>query len=74
MEIRNVTVEMGKKLADEFKISYFESSTLTGQGIKEGFEHLVNDIMKKRGLWKENNEQGGMTLYIRENKKISKCH
>ena len=76
MESREVTQEMGKKLAEEFKVSYFETSALTGQGIKEGFEYLIEDIMKKRGLWKEIKEEGLVTLNInkkKKNKRIIKC-
>ena len=38
MEQRNVTEEIGKKMAEELKVSYIETSALTGQGIKEVFE------------------------------------
>ena len=69
MESREVTQEMGKKLVEEFKVSYFETSALTGQGIKKGFEHLIEDIMKKRGLWKENKEEGVVTLNLNKKKK-----
>ena len=48
MEPRTVTEDMGNELAQELKISYFETSALTGQGIKEAFEKLTKDIMKKR--------------------------
>ena len=50
MEPRNVTEDQGKKMAEELKISYFETSALTGQGIKEAFEQLTRDIMKKKGV------------------------
>ena len=33
-------------MAEDLKISYFETSALTGQGIKEAFEQLTRDIMK----------------------------
>ena len=49
VEPRNVTEEQGNKM-EELKISYFETSALTGQGIKEAFEQLTRDIMKKKGV------------------------
>ena len=52
MEPRNVTEEQGNKLAEELKISYFETSALNGQGINEAFEQLTRDIMKKKRSWK----------------------
>ena len=52
-EPRRVTEEMGKKMAEELKISYFETSALTGQGIKEAFEKLTRDIMhEKKRHWR----------------------
>ena len=52
MESRTVTEDMGNKLSEELKICYFETSALTGQGIKEAFEKLTKDIMKKREMKK----------------------
>ena len=39
MEPRNVTEEIGKKMAEELKVSYIETSALIGQGINETFEN-----------------------------------
>ena len=69
MEPRNVTEEMGNKMAEELKISYFETSALTGQGIKEAFEKLSRDIMKKRGDGEGNIETGGLSLNKGKKKK-----
>ena len=49
-EERAVTEEQGKKLAEELKISFFETSALNGQGINEAFEQLAKDIMKIKGV------------------------
>ncbi len=49
-EERAVTEEQGNKLGEELKISYFETSALSGQGIKEAFEQLTKDIMKIKGV------------------------
>ena len=53
-EPREVSEEMGMKLGEEFKIKYFETSYMTGQGIEEGFETLARDIMKRKEIEKRN--------------------
>ena len=68
MEPRVVTEDMGKKMAEELKISYYETSALTGQGIKEAFEELTMDIMKKRGV-NEGSNPGGVELNSKKKKK-----
>ena len=67
-----VNEEMGKKLAEELKITYFETSALTGQGIKEAFEQLTRDIMKKRGVGEGNIDTGGVALNKTKKKKEKK--
>ena len=62
MEPRSVSEEMGKKMAEELKITYYETSALNGQGIKEAFEELTRDIMKKKGFGEGNNNVGGVEL------------
>ena len=71
-ERRIITEEMGNKMAKELKISYYETSALTGQGIKEAFEGLTRDIMKRRGVGEGNNEGGGITLKQEKKKKEKK--
>ena len=71
MEPRNVTEEMGKKMAEELKVSYFETSALNGIGIKEAFEQLTRDIMKKRGVG-ESNSEVGVSLNNKNKKKKDK--
>ena len=68
MEPRVVTEDMGKKMAEELKISYYETSALTGQGIREAFEELTMDIMKKRGV-SEGGNTGGVELNSKKKKK-----
>ena len=72
MEPRTVTEEMGNKMAEELKISYFETSALNGQGIKEAFEKLTKDIMKKKGVGEGNNDTGGVALNGNKKKKDKK--
>ena len=75
MEPRSVTEEMGKKRAEELKIDYYETSALNGQGIKEAFEGLTRDIMKKKGVGEGNNDGGGVALNgkKKKDKKDSDC-
>lgn len=63
---------MGDKLAEQFKINYFETSALNGQGIKEAFESLTINIMKKKGVWEVNNKTEGIALNKDKKKKIKK--
>ena len=74
MEQRTVTEQMGKDLANDLKISYYETSALSGQGITEAFKGLTIDIMKKKKLNVDGdgnielNKKGG-----KKNKKDSDC-
>ena len=68
VEPRVVTEEQGNKMAEELNISYFETSALTGQGIKEAFEQLARDIMKKKGVGEENKD-GRVELSNNDSKK-----
>ena len=68
VEPRVVTEEQGNKMAEELHISYFETSALTGQGIKEAFEQLARDIMKIKGVGEENKD-GRVELNNNDNKK-----
>ena len=60
----------GKK--NGLKITYYETSALNGQGIKEAFEALTRDIMKKRGVGEGNNDGGGVALNKEKKKKSKK--
>ena len=70
VEPRVVTEDLGNKMAEELKTSYFETSALTGQGIKEAFEKLTRDIMKKRGVGETNSD--GRGVYLKNKKKNGK--
>ena len=67
MEPRAVTEEMGKEMAKELNINYYETSALTGQGINEAFEGLTKDIMKRKKLNLEGT--GGVELNKKNEKK-----
>ena len=76
-EYREVSEEMGKKLGEEFKIKYFETSYMTGQGIEEGFESLSRDIMKRKGIEKGNIDINKIKLNNEKKQKLNKqrnCH
>ena len=73
MEPRNVTEDQGKKMAEELKISYFETSALTGQGIKEAFEQLTRDIMKKKGVGDGSGENIDLAKTKKKKKKDGDC-
>ena len=68
MEPRAVTEEQGNKLAEELKISYFETSALNGNGINEAFESLTKDIMKRKGVDNGANE----SIELKNDKKKKK--
>ena len=73
MEPRNVTEDQGKKMAEDLKISYFETSALTGQGIKEAFEQLTRDIMKKKGVGDGSGENIDLAKTKKKKKKDGDC-
>ena len=69
MEPRAVTEEQGNKMAEELKVSYFETSALTGQGINEAFNELTRDIMKRKGVGDDGNENLELKNNISKKKK-----
>ena len=48
MDSKVITTEMGQKLADEYKVPFFETSAKTGLNIKEVFEAIARDIIKNK--------------------------
>ena len=70
MEPRAVTEEQGNKMAEELKVSYFETSALTGQGINEAFNELTRDIMKRKGVDNGGNENLELNNNISKKKKM----
>ena len=73
MEPRIITEEQGNQLADELKISYFETSALTGQGIKEAFEQLTRDIMKRKGVGNDNSDNVELNKNVKKKQKGGDC-
>ena len=46
-EKREVSTEEGQKLAGEYKLPFFETSALTGKGVKEVFSTLIQKIYNR---------------------------
>ena len=47
---RVVTEEEGKKLADDYSMSFFETSAKTNQNVSEVFNYLTKEILKSNDL------------------------
>jgi small GTP-binding protein len=56
---RVVTEEEGKKLADDYSMSFFETSAKTNQNVNEVFTYLTNEILKANA---GKQEEGGKKL------------
>ena len=70
IEKRSISYEQGKTLANELQVNFFETSAQTGQNIKEAFETLTADIMKKKKIGGDNNN---IDLKKNKKKKDSDC-
>ena len=57
---RKVKTEDGQKLADEFKLNFFESSAKSGENINEIFDSLVNKI---DDVYSKIEETGGNKIF-----------
>ena len=66
---RVVTEEEGKKLADDYTMSFFETSAKTNKNVTEVFYHLTKEILKAN---EGNKELGGKKLTKTDNSKEGK--
>ena len=66
---RVVTEEEGKKLADDYSMSFFETSAKTNKNVTEVFYHLTKEILKAN---EGNKELGGKKLTKIDNSKEGK--
>ena len=68
-DIRQVTEEEGKKLADENDMMFFETSAKNGFNVQEVFLKSANEILKKIGenYYDLNNEACGIIMGKRKN-------
>ena len=67
---RVVSTEQGKQYATDNEIDYFETSALTGEGVKEVFDFVVKTLISNAEYEEEeNNKAKGINL--KESKNIS---
>jgi small GTP-binding protein len=66
-ENRLVSFEEGNNLANEFNITYFETSALTNFNLEEAFSCMVDEIVKKKKI--EVKEDKGRITITRETSK-----
>ena len=66
---RVVTEEEGKKLADDFSMSFFETSAKTNQNVNEVFQFLTQEILKAN---QGKAQTGGGTTISKDDKKEKK--
>ena len=72
-DVRVIKEEEGKKLADEYKIKFFETSNKTGTNIQEAGMALVNEILKINNLEnRENSMSNNNTRLSIKNTKVKK--
>jgi small GTP-binding protein len=61
-EKRAVSEEEGKELASTFGIKYFETSAMNNYNLEEAFSAMVDEIVTKKKLEINKNDQGRITL------------
>ncbi len=66
---RVVTEEEGKKLADDYNMSFFETSAKTNQNVSEVFNFLTKEILKANA---GKTEEGGKKLSKADSSKSGK--
>lgn len=62
---REISNEEGKQLAEKYKMVYVEGSALTGEGINEGIELLVEKIIKHKRLLEDEESNLSTTIHLK---------
>jgi small GTP-binding protein len=62
---REISNEEGKQLAEKYKMVYIEGSALTGEGINEGIELLVDKIIKHKRLLEDEESNLSTTIHLK---------
>ena len=62
---REISNEEGKQLAEKYKMVYVEGSALTGEGINEGIELLVDKIIKHKRLLEDEESNLSTTIHLK---------
>lgn len=62
---REISNEEGKQLAEKYKMAYIEGSALTGEGINEGIELLVDKIIKHKRLLEDEESNLSTTIHLK---------
>ena len=65
LEERMIETQKGQEKAEEYKIEFYETSALTGDGINEAFEGLAKQILKNHKI-KDN--AGSRTISLQSSK------
>ena len=66
---RVVTEEEGKKLADDYSMSFFETSAKTNQNVNEVFNYLTKEILKSNEVKQDENRGKELSKNTKSNKK-----
>ena len=61
---REISNKEGKQLAEKYNLAYVEGSALSGEGINEGIELLVDKIIKHKKLLEDEESNLSTTIHL----------
>ena len=70
---RIVTYEEGKKLAEEHKLKFFETSALNGENVEEAFINFSNEVLENIKNNTSLNAEDNLLIGSNKKKKEKKC-